>query len=156
NACALMLGNADFAFVEAPAEVERNITMSSSQLREYLARLPVTSETPDPPLPSLDAVPQPVNGSSGATAEQLVLDRTAVQVLVLVDGQRTVREIVGDRPVLPVMRSLMQLAHSGLIALNGASAPAPVAAALVAPAPAPVAIRQARPGPTRQEPPARD
>ncbi len=136
TACVLMLGNSEFQFVEATTDVDRNISLSTDQLRRHLEQLPATSGEQHPPVPSLDVVPRPANDSNGsAAAEELVLDRTAMQVLVLVDGQRTVREIIGERPIVPVLRSLAQLAQHGLIKIEEGT-PATAAALLpVAPGP---------------------
>src|SRR5204863_125384 len=78
-------------------------------------QLPNADDAQPERMPSLDAVPRPASASTAAAAEQLVLDRTSVQVLVLVDGQRTVREIIGERPIVPVLRSLARLAEHGLV-----------------------------------------
>ncbi|HET6318022.1 MAG TPA: hypothetical protein VFG86_16330, partial [Chloroflexota bacterium] len=118
----LMLRNGQFAFVDVEAPVDRDITLSGDELRNYLDQLQ-SSEDKTAPLPSLDAVPQPVVDPSGsATADQLVLDSTSVQVLMLVDGHRTVREVVGDKLLLPRLRSLAQLRERGLIEFDAEAA----------------------------------
>ncbi len=144
TACVLMLGKGEFTFAESTTAVERNISLTPRQLREYLDALPAASDTHHAQLPSLDAVPRPAVGADN-TADQLVLDRTAVQVLVLVDGQRTVRDIIGERPMVPVLRSLAVLEQNGLIELT-----APAAVARPAPVSVPVAVPA---GPIEEAPP---
>lgn len=68
-------------------------------------------------VPSLDAVPR-LAPESAPSAERLVLDRTAVQILLRVDGLRNVRVIVGDRPIVATLRELALLAEQGLIVLD--------------------------------------
>jgi hypothetical protein len=50
--------------------------------------------------------------------EHVVLERSAVQMLLQVDGKRSVREIVGSRPLLPAMRDLALLIELGLIVVD--------------------------------------
>src|SRR5262249_15668747 len=97
NACVLLLSKCQFGFHEGGVDVERNPDLADEELRARLADLLAQQTEQTPPLPPLDLVPKPA-AHGAATPDQLVLDRTAVQLLTLIDGQRSVREIVADQP----------------------------------------------------------
>src|SRR5712664_2222564 len=75
-ACTLTVANGEFTFVEQANSVEPNITLSSDELRQRLDEL---SGGQSPSMPALDSVPRLVVDAP-PTTEQLVLDRTAVQM----------------------------------------------------------------------------
>jgi hypothetical protein len=116
DACVLMLGRGDFAFVE-DAAVEPNIALGEDDLRLRLEAQTADQDESILAVPSLDAVPR-VTPEAAPSTERVVLDRTAVQILLLVDGQRTVRDIISDRPLVPTLRDLGLLAHEGLIVVD--------------------------------------
>ena len=98
------------------------MTIRSSTLRSS------TPGTKLAPIPSLDAVPGLATNSAGEVAtpaEHVVLERSAVQMLLVVDGKRSVRDIVGTRPLLPAMRDLALLIHQGLITIADPQPPPP-------------------------------
>jgi hypothetical protein len=68
-------------------------------------------------LPEANAVPAQATIESGAE-EPLQLDRAALQTLLLVDGQRSVREIVAQRGSLDALWHLARLGEAGLIQLD--------------------------------------
>ncbi|HET6315286.1 MAG TPA: DUF4388 domain-containing protein [Chloroflexota bacterium] len=123
DACVLMLAQGDFAFVEGEPTPEPDLEVTAEELRQHLEARSEEHLGPTAALPSLDAVPS-LAGEPAPSADQVVLDRMAVQVLLLVDGQRSVREIVGDRPLMPVLRNLDFLARQGLISIPAHTRPA--------------------------------
>jgi len=125
DACVVMLAQGDFTFVEGEVTPEPHLDVSADVLRQHLDQRSEEHLGPTAGLPSLDAVPH-LAGEPAPSADQLVLDRMAVQVLLLVDGQRSVRDIIGERPVMPVLRNLELLAQQGLIVLPTEVRPTPV------------------------------
>ncbi len=105
DACVVMLAQGDFTFVEGEVTPEPHLDVSADVLRQHLDQRSEEHLGPTAGLPSLDAVPH-LAGEPAPSADQLVLDRMAVQVLLLVDGQRSVRDIIGERPVMPVLRGV--------------------------------------------------
>jgi Domain of unknown function (DUF4388) len=114
DAILLTVPDGEFAFVKGEPPLERTIELSPEDLQRHVRELASGPDT-HASLPSLDAVPHLINGTRSYAADQVVLDRGAVEILTLVDGQRTVREIIGSRPLVPVLHELAVLAEQGLI-----------------------------------------
>jgi hypothetical protein len=123
SAAVLMLGNGDFAFVEGGSSVTPDIDLAPDELYRRLDELTEKQNGQSPLVPSLDAVPR-LEAEGVPSADQVVLERGALQVLLHIDGQRTVRSIIGDGPVVPALRSLAVLVQQGLITIESPDRPA--------------------------------
>lgn len=114
-ALALAFPEAEFTYAKAPPPTERNVDLTLDQLRAHLS--PPGGGEAASAVPSLRAVPRLLGTGSGGH-ERLELDRSALQTLLAVDGQRTVAEIVGERPLVPTLRELGELVKLGLIRIE--------------------------------------
>jgi hypothetical protein len=119
---------------DEPAELSDALVEVDRLLKQWREILQV--------IPSLDCRPHLLDGMG---VDEIIVDRTLWAVIVKVDGHRSVRDLValGDRPVIDVCHSLLELVEAGALeVLDPADVPTPVAPpapAGVAPAPAPVA-----------------
>src|SRR5579884_582880 len=100
-ACMLTLADGEFSFIEHDPPIDRSIRLSRDELRAQLGELSSAHGIAGSLIPSLEAVPRMVAADGHDPAEHLVLERSALQILLLVDGRRTVREIIGARPLVP-------------------------------------------------------
>jgi hypothetical protein len=111
DAIVLGLAEADFQLEQGPPPREQNLSLTAGQLRAHLLSLGA-------PVMRLDAVPVLAVGdaSLGPTTD-LVFRRSSLEMLLAIDGQRTVRDIVGRRPLAPALLELRGLVDIGLIRL---------------------------------------
>src|SRR5918911_784841 len=65
----------------------------------------------------LGAIPQLVASTNG-TGQRVELERGSLQLLLAVNGERSVAEIIGDQPLLPTLRELGELLELGLISFH--------------------------------------
>jgi hypothetical protein len=123
---------AAFAFAEGPPPVDRNLDLTGAELHAHLAARRGADPVPTPA--ALQRVVH-LRAADAAHTQRLELERGMLQLLLAVDGKRTVREIIGEAPVAPALRELDQLVELGLIGLEDAAEPQPPAEP---PAPAPL------------------
>jgi uncharacterized protein DUF4388 len=145
-----VLPRASFTFdSHAAAPGPSSIQLDHANLLAHLDEAAARVASGQRSLPAADAVP--VQATDAAAEEPVQLDRATLQTLMLVDAQRSVREIVGHRGSLDALWHLAHLRDLGLIHLRPADAAMPPVAAApptVAPAPEPA------PPPTVAGPPA--
>src|SRR5712691_5554477 len=101
DAVVLGLADADFQLEQGPAPREQNLSLTVDELRAHLASL-------GSPVMRLNAVPMTV-GAEAACQDQTsdsVFRRSTLEMLLAVDGQRTVRDIVGARPLVAALLEL--------------------------------------------------
>jgi hypothetical protein len=133
----LALSDGEYEFVERSVAGEADVDLDREAVEYLLGRL-VTY----PGLwPRLGSVPEPVDAFTidGATGpETQGLSSRARDILALVDGRRTVDQIIGKRPLTETLDELSVLRDKRLIAFDpraAVSAPARVATGLAAPLP---------------------
>src|SRR5712691_5949471 len=98
DAVVLGLAEADFQLEQGPAPREQNLSLTVDELRAHLLSLGA-------PVMRLDAVPVTV-GARDASLDQTadaVFRRSSLEMLLAVDGRRTVRDIIGARPLVPAL-----------------------------------------------------
>lgn len=149
------LPSASFAF-EATSRVggEATISLSAEALQAHLDELVVQTANGTFRLPSFEAVPAlvPQEHLEGE-GEPLPFDRGMLQTLLVVDGKRTVRQIVAQRGSVDALWQLGNLAEVGLVALSSTRAKtAPQVIAPSAGASSPVAPLAAQPSAGASEP----
>ncbi|MBV9169473.1 MAG: DUF4388 domain-containing protein [Chloroflexi bacterium] len=108
-----------FAFdSDASVPDERNVTVDQATLEAHLDEVAAKTANGQPNLPSLDAIPYVAPGDEERN-DQLPLDRATLQTLLAVDGQHSVRDIVGQRGTLDVLWQLSSLTDLGVVRLDG-------------------------------------
>jgi hypothetical protein len=112
---------------------EPTLRLSPDALQAHLDELTARLEQGVRKLPPADAVPVVVLHDEEAE-EPVPLDRAMLQTLLLVDGQRSVRQVVAQRGSFDALWHMATLTEMGLIRLD--SAPA-----VVQPTPSPVVIQ---------------
>ncbi|MBV9543776.1 MAG: DUF4388 domain-containing protein [Chloroflexi bacterium] len=132
DAIALELADGECAFLEGELAKERSIDATPESVRAHLGELshgtPYRASVASiASIPSLDAVPHLTNGAVMRHPDHAAPDGGKVDILTLVDGQRSVREIIGSRPLVPALRELAVLAEQGSIELRAADAVARLA-----------------------------
>lgn len=127
DALLLMLPDGHFTFTEGPppAEPERNLTLGPRELQLHLAELARTRAALAGRISSWSVVPRPAAGAlSQEAGEPVALTRSALQVLLRVDGRRTVAEIATGHGPARTLHDLLALHDLGLVQLEaGARAP---------------------------------
>jgi hypothetical protein len=113
DAVALGLAEAEFQLEQGPAPREQNLNLTVGELRAHLLSLGA-------PVMRLDAVPVTAGAGDASldhTADA-VFCRSSLEMLLAVDGRRTVRDIIGARPLVPALLELRGLVDTGLIRLQ--------------------------------------
>jgi hypothetical protein len=138
DAIVLVMPDAAFFVAEGEPPPQRTIALSVSDLRARVAAMDKERITRGLTEVPLAAVPRRVDArDQPSMEEQLVIDRSALGLLLDIDGQRTVLELVGERDLLRTLTDLTWLADHSLVTVN-ASLPA---------------WPEGAPRPTDQEPP---
>jgi hypothetical protein len=113
-----LLPRASFSFDSHAAPTgEPTIQLSNDELLVHLDEVVARVSRGERRLPDADAVPTQTTNDSG-TEEPLQLDRAALQTLLVVDGQRSVREIVARRGSFDALWHLASLRDVGLISFE--------------------------------------
>jgi hypothetical protein len=144
------------------------IELTQEALEAHLDELAARIESGLRPLPAPDLVPVLISADEASDGgDPVPLDRGTLQTLTLIDGQRTVRQIVAHRGSFDALWQVGQLVEVGLIRLQPSPSPvtaspppidisAPVApfestlapaAAATPPVPTPAAVVPAQPEP---------
>lgn len=106
-------------------------------------------------IPSLDYRPRLLEALD---AEEILLDREHWSILAMIDGRRSVRDLVqrAARPVMDVCHALLELVEAGALGISDPATTAPVEAPPVvtepAPAPAPPVVTEPAPAPAPPAP----
>ncbi|MGI9146401.1 MAG: DUF4388 domain-containing protein [Chloroflexota bacterium] len=118
------LPRADFIFETNPrTSAPPSIGLSFEALQTHLEKLGARIDSGTPSLPSADAVPEVVvQAPSAAVEDPLPLDRGTLQTLLVVDGKRTVRQVVAQRGSFDALWQLGSLATLGLVRLQSGTA----------------------------------
>ena len=129
EAIALALPRGEFRFAGGAVPEGRDVDLPPEDLERYLTSLAEEQVALARAIPSLAAVPRPVDpGPDGAGApERITIDRSTLFSLLLVDGQRTVQALCeqrGERGAAQTLKELAWLAGSGLVVID----PPPTAA----------------------------
>ncbi len=117
-----------FTFTEGPAPTDGELAGLSEHLAEYLERLTVARAAAPGAGPVMEAVPRMVTGwlepaaaagprapAPGHGPSNVVLDRSTVWTLALVDGRRSVEEIIRQRGSMEAVLELAALADLGVV-----------------------------------------
>jgi hypothetical protein len=133
DALVLALPGGSFVFdVDASPPAKANVELSHEALLAHLEELAARTGTGGCVLPSLESVPQLIAQTEDARHGNTVpLDRATLPTLLLIDGQRTVGEIMGLRGS---SEALWQVAHLAEVGLVGLSTPHGASDASAAPA----------------------
>jgi hypothetical protein len=126
SAIALALSQADFELLPAEARAEVNIALGPDELRSHLAG--VARERTDllAAFPTLSAVPRRTDAPrSPDVNNQLVFDNDMVQLLLAVDGTRSIWALTDRLGLHRTLRALSRLVASGLVALDARAADEP-------------------------------
>lgn len=117
EALALALPRARYTFVEGrELPGERNLASTPAALRLFLEQLAELRRSAGLPESLLEAVPEWVEpASEPQSAPALAVDWTGVRTLALVDGRRTVEEIVAARGTAAAIADVSALAEQGLL-----------------------------------------
>ncbi len=123
EAIALALPRGEFRFAGGAAPEGRDVDLPPEDLERYLTSLAEEQVALARAIPSLAAVPRPVDpGQDGAGApERITIDRSTLFSLLLVDGQRTVQALCeqrGERGAAQTLKELAWLAGSGLVVID--------------------------------------
>jgi Domain of unknown function (DUF4388) len=120
-----VLPGAHFAFDSNARPVgEPTIRLSQDSVLARLDEVQARCARGDRRLPSPQAVPSVTASGDGNSEDPLPLDRASLQTLLIVDGKRSVRQIVAERGSFDALWQLASLAEVGLISLSPVSAPA--------------------------------
>jgi hypothetical protein len=116
TALGLVMRDAEFTYMEGPSPIAADLDLTPERVRGHL-------ETPAGiGVLALDSVPRSSTGSNQSTSngdgDQVVLQRETISRLLAIDGRRTLGEIVGSRPSLPLLLDLAHLIELGLIRLD--------------------------------------
>jgi uncharacterized protein DUF4388 len=115
---------ASFAFDSNAAEPSQStIDLDHESLLAHLDEIGARVARGERQLPTADVVPAQA-ASDGAAEEPVQVDRASLQTLMLVDGQRSVREIVARR-TFDALWQLVRLREAGLIQLGSTLRTAP-------------------------------
>ncbi len=123
EAIALALPRGEFRFAGGAVPEGRDVDLPPEDLERYLTSLAEEQVALARAIPSLAAVPRPVDpGPDGAGApERITIDRSTLFSLLLVDGQRTVQALCeqrGERGAAQTLKELAWLAGSGLVVID--------------------------------------
>lgn len=139
EAIALGLRDGEFVFADGPVEASE-LDLGADDLRAMLERLPARLQGSDGGPVSLGHVPRlldPPAGQAPAT-DSVVLERGTLATLLLVDGRRSLDDIVGSRSLAQTLRELRTLVGLGLVRLDppaaGVARPESAASSQQAPA----------------------
>jgi hypothetical protein len=110
-----VLHDARFRFIEGNRPANDDLDLTPRELADHLEATTHRHSL------SFDAVPLRTNGNAAADggADRVVLSRRALSNLLSVDGQRTVRDLIGDGPIAETLRNLADLIEFGLITMDG-------------------------------------
>jgi hypothetical protein len=113
-----VLPRASFSFDSHAAPTsEPTIQLSNDEVLAHLDEVVARVASGERRLPDADAIPAQTTIENGAE-EPLQLDRAALQTLLIVDGQRSVREIVARRGSFDALWHLASLRDVGLISFE--------------------------------------
>jgi hypothetical protein len=113
-----VLPRASFSFdSHAAPTTEPTIQIGNDELLAHLDQVVARVASGERKLPDADAVPVQTTTDSSAE-EPLQLDRAALQTLLVVDGQRSVREIVAKRGTFDALWHLASLRDVGLVSFE--------------------------------------
>ncbi len=113
----LALSEGDFAFTSGPPDVERNLDERSQDVHAHLDRLASSQPSPAAARIGPTAVPQLIELASDDADGEVRLSRRSLQVLLEVDGNRTVEDIGRRRGRSRSVKELIHLVDLGLVSL---------------------------------------
>jgi signal peptidase I len=118
----LALAAGDFAFTSGPPDVDRNLDERSQDVHAHLERLANTQPSPAAARIGPTAVPKVIEVASDDPDGEVRLSRRSLQVLLEVDGSRSVEDIGRRRGRSRSVKELIHLVDLGLISLADAPA----------------------------------
>ena len=149
DAIFLALPSARFAFSDQVGACEINLVLEPEPLRQHLSALAREAVRLSAAVPSLECVPRvlPADDADGGRSE-ITVGRSALNLLLALDGQHSVASLARQRGLLPTLRALADLVELGLVLVERPStAPAP------APEPMPAPTEGSVSPPAAAEPP---
>ena len=120
---ALYMQAGEFEFFDGPPSLTPNLDASTEPLAQ-LKRMTASSPSPRLSLlPAPSSIPRVVVSDPLADGDVVVLPRSAIYVLVQLDGCQTVRDIAAPRGLLSTVQELGRLSEFGLITYDLAEQP---------------------------------
>ena len=115
----VLMSTGGFFIAEGAQPARRNVTLGSDELQAHLATLDNEQRAAGGTLPSLMAIPSTrAQGDPSDTDEELPISRARLNLLVAVDGHRTVADLIGEGDLLKTLLDLRWLADRGLISMS--------------------------------------
>ena len=129
----LALTEADFAFVDGPAEVAGEPLLSREELASYMAGLVAERERLQPVVGMLNSVPCLVDQhTTGSETNQVTIQAAALQLIPALVYGHTLEQIARRRGLARTLREIAALRNGGLVRLEATPAAPPTLQAIPA------------------------